>query len=46
MKERRKGFFFSEKENTIIVSIITLHTKKDSLPVMTQTILKQTLCIE
>lgn len=35
MKERRKGFF-SEKENTIIVSIITLHTKKDSLPVMTQ----------
>lgn len=45
MKERRK-VFFSEKENTIIVSIITLHTKKDSLPVMTQTILKQTLCIE
>lgn len=35
MKERRK-VFFSEKENTIIVSIITLHTKKDSLPVMTQ----------
>lgn len=35
MKERRKGFF-SEKENTIIVGIITLHTKKDSLPVMTQ----------
>lgn len=45
MKEKRK-VFFSEKENTIIVSIITLHTKKDSLPVMTQTILKQTLCIE
>lgn len=35
MKEKRK-VFFSEKENTIIVSIITLHTKKDSLPVMTQ----------